>query len=108
MSLATSLWVDAYRRRIEAEGAFAHVARKGDAENGAVLVTVATMDGRAVLYQRSFDLVSGDRRWAVLTEGSEGEVAAAAGRQAGFDSDLWVVEVEDPRGRHLLDDPTLA
>ena len=108
MSLAASLWVDAYRRRIEAEGAFAHVARKGDAENGAVLVTVATMDGRAVLYQRSFDLMSGDRRWVVLAEGAEAEVAASARRQASFDPDVWVVEVEDPRGRHLLDDPSLA
>jgi hypothetical protein len=25
-------------------------------------------------------------------------------REHGFDSDLWVVEVEDPAGRHFLDD----
>ncbi|MBM2577194.1 DUF1491 family protein [Jannaschia sp. Os4] len=108
MSLATSLWVDAYRRRIEQEGAFAHVVRRGDAENGAVLVTVATMDGRATLYQRSFDLMTGDRRWVVLAEGTEAEAADAVRRQAGFDPDLWVVEVEDPKGRHLLDDESLA
>ena len=108
MSLATRLWVDAYRRRIEAGGAFAHVVRRGDAENGAVLVTVATMDGRATLYQRSFDLRSGDRRWVVLADGTEAEAAEAARRQAGFDPDLWVVEVEDRHGRHLLDDESLV
>lgn len=108
MSLATRVWVDAYRRRIEAGGGFAHVARRGEAENGAVLVSLATMDGRAALYQRSFDLMTGERAWVVLAEGPEREVAEAAARQAGFDPDLWVVEVEDPKGRHLLDDPSLA
>ena len=108
MSLATRVWVDAYRRRIEQGGAFAHVARKGDGENGAVLVRVATMDGRAALYQRSFDLMSGTRAWVELATGTEAEMEAATARQAGFDPDLWVVEVEDPHGRHLLDDPSLA
>ncbi len=28
-------------------------------------------------------------------------------RQRRFDRDLWVVEVEDPRGRHLLDEEGL-
>ena len=33
---------------------------------------------------------------------------AALGRQRRFDPDLWVIEVEDRAGRHLLDQPGLA
>ncbi|MFV2038579.1 MAG: DUF1491 family protein, partial [Paracoccaceae bacterium] len=43
-----------------------------------------------------------------LAEGEEAEVDAALARQHGFDPDLWVLEVEDRDGRHLLDEPGLA
>jgi hypothetical protein len=46
--------------------------------------------------------------WAPLAEGAEAEVDAALARQRGFDPDLWVIEVEDRAGRHLLDEPGLA
>ena len=67
-----------------------------------------TLDGQACCYQRSFDLMTGDRRWVVLTEGEEATVDASIARQRGFDADLWVIEVEDRSGRHLLDQPGLA
>ena len=100
--LATSVWVSAYRRRLELEGIPCMVAAKGDADAGAVLVKCATLDGRASVHHRSFDLSTGDRVWAVLAEGAEADCDAAIARQRGFDPDLWVLEVEDPRGRHML------
>ena len=105
--LAAGVWVAAYIRRLEAEGIPAFVARRGDATAGAVIVKLATMDGRARAFQRSFDLVTGDRAWVVLAEGPEAEVDAALARQRSFDPDLWVIEVEDRRGRHLLGEPGL-
>ena len=102
--LATGLWVAAYLQRLAIEGVFAPSAARGDATAGAVIVKLATMDGRAQAFQRSFDLTTGNRAWVVLAEGAEAAVDAALARQRGFDPDLWVIEVEDPRGRHLLDD----
>jgi hypothetical protein len=43
-----------------------------------------------------------------LAEGDEAEVDATISRQRGYDPDLWVVEVEDRKGRHLLDEPGLS
>ena len=81
---------------------------KGDATAGAVLVKLNTLDGQARCFQRSFDLLSGERTWIVLAEGDEANVDAALERQKSFDPDLWVIEVEDRDGRHLLEEPGLA
>ncbi|KIT16515.1 DUF1491 family protein [Jannaschia aquimarina] len=108
MALAAHIWVAAYRKRLDLLGIPCMVIARGDATAGAVMVKVATMDGAATVLHRSFDLMTGDRAWVVLTEGPERDCDAAIARQRGFDPDLWVLEVEDPRGRHLLDQDGLA
>ncbi|MGG7645114.1 DUF1491 family protein [Rhodovulum sp. YNF3179] len=106
--LTADFWVRAYLARLQQAGIPAFIAEKGDPTAGAVLVKLATLDGRATAYQRSFDLMTGDRAWVVLAEGDEAGVDAAVARQKGFDPDLWVVEIEDRAGRHLLDEPGLS
>jgi hypothetical protein len=105
--LSSDLWVAAYRARLSAAGIPAYVTHRGDPTAGAVLVKLATMDGRAVLWGRAYG-DGGARVWAVLAEGPEPEVDAAAARQRGYDPDLWLVEIEDRHGRTLLDQPGLS
>ncbi len=105
--LAAGIWVGAYLARLQAAGIPVYVVARGDETAGAVLVKLATMDGNAVAFHRVVDLMSGTRRWDVLAEGPEPEVDATIARQRGFDPDLWVIEVEDARGRHLLGEPGL-
>lgn len=106
--LTADLWVSAYLTRLRLADIPAFVVRRGDGTAGAVLVKVNTLDGAARVMQRSVDLMSGARVWVVLAEGEDAEVEASITRQAGFDPDLWVVEVEDRLGRDLLDEPGLA
>ncbi len=101
--LSARFWVDAYLTRLRLADIPAYVVAHGDDTAGAVLVKLNTLDGRARLWQRAFDLMTGARKWGVLTEGQEAEVDAAIVRQRGFDPDLWVIEVEDRMGRHLLE-----
>lgn len=101
--LASGIWVSAYLRRLQIDGIPAYVIARGDDTAGAVLVKLALMDGTARAYQRGFDLNSGARAWQVLTEGPEAVVDDAISRQRSYDPDLWVIEVEDARGRDLLD-----
>lgn len=105
--LAAGIWVSAYLQRLEALGIPAFVTAKGDKTAGAVIVKLATLDGQAQAFQRSFDLMTGDRAWVVLAEGGEAEVDATLKRQRQFDPDLWIIEIEDPKGRHLLGEPGL-
>lgn len=105
--LATSVWISAYLMRLSVEGVHAHVARKGDATAGAVAIKVALMNGRASFFSRGPG-ADGETAWqAQIEDADEAEVDAALARQQGYDPDLWVVEVEDPRGRHMLDTPGL-
>jgi hypothetical protein len=108
MRLATGIWVSAYLARLRVEGIPAFVVARGDETAGAVVVKLNTLDGRALSHQRAFDPASGERCWVVLAEGPEAEVDASISRQRGFDPDLWVIEVEDRAGRHLLDHPGLT
>ena len=106
--LSARFWIDAYLARLEQATIPAFITAHGDDTGGAVLVKLNTLDGQARLFQRAFDLQSGARQWTVLAEGCERAVDEAVARQRGFDPDLWVIEVEDRAGRHLLDEDGLA
>ena len=105
--LTAEFWVHAYLARLRLMGIPAFVTSHGDDTAGAVLVKLNTLDGRAQAYHRTYDLMNDTRQWDVLSEGEEASVDAAISRQRGFDPDLWVIEVEDRDGRHLLDQPGL-
>jgi hypothetical protein len=106
--LTSRFWVDAYLARLRFQDIPAFVVAHGDDTGGAVLVKLSTLDGQAMVFQRSFDLMSGERRWIELSSGEEAEVDEAIARQRGFDPDIWVIEVEDRQGRHLLDEEGLG
>jgi len=106
--LTTDFWVSAYRARLSQANIPAFVTARGDATAGAVLVKLNTLDGQATCFQRSFDLMTGERAWVTLAEGSEKDVDASIAKQRSFDSDLWVIEVEDRAGRHLLGEDGLS
>lgn len=106
--LTADFWVRAYIARLQAAHIPVYVTAKGDPTAGAVMVKLATLDGRARLFQRSFDLMTGARAWVVLSEGAEAEVDAAILRQRRTDPDLWVIEIESREGRTLLDEDGLA
>lgn len=105
--LTSEIWVAAYLTRLRLATIPAFVVQKGDRTAGAVMVKLNTLDGQATCFQRSFDLMTGDRRWIVLSEGDEAVVDESIRKQKSFDPDLWVIEVEDKTGRHLLDEPGL-
>ena len=99
MLLATDVWVGALIRRAQLGGAFATVARHGDPRAGAVLVKIYDSANRTARLYSEATGPDGDRLWM---RPLDTEVDAYIERQAHFDSDLWVVEIEDREGRHFL------
>lgn len=103
--LTAEFWVSAYLTRLRLADIPVFVVKKGDLTAGAVLIKLNTLDGQAEVFQRSFDLMTGERAWISLAQGDEGIVDMTLAKQRSFDPDLWVIEVEDKAGRHLLDEP---
>lgn len=106
--LTARFWVDAYLTRLRLLDIPAFVTAHGDDTAGAVLVKLNRLDGSAALYHRTYDLLSDTRAWDVFEDGPEAQVQETVRRQRGRDPDLWVIEIEDRAGRHLLDEPGLA
>ena len=111
MRLKSAIWVAAYIRRCNVEGAFAAVRRRGADEAGAVFVKINRLDGTADLYgpapQSAFDEAHPAERMFTPSlrdqPKPEADVEAHLARQLRFDPDLWIVEVEDRAGRTFLD-----
>ena len=106
--LTAEFWVQAYLARLRLQDIPAFVTAHGDDTAGAVLVKLNTLDGQARAFMRTYDLMSGARKWDDLAAGDAAEVDASIRRQRAIAPDLWVIEVEDRQGRHLLDEPGLA
>ena len=113
MRLKSSIWVSAYVRRCDIEGAFAAVRRRGAEEAGAIFIKLNRLDGTGTLYgpapQSLFDEARpADRLFTALVGGAapapEADIEARLAREIKFDPDVWIVEAEDRKGRHFLDD----
>lgn len=106
MLLSTDVWVGALIRRAQLAGAYATVARKGDARAGAVLVKLYDpLTRQARLYAQALH-GAGERVWMQpVPAGLESDLEAYVQRQVGYDPDIWVVEIEDREGRHFLTEP---
>ena len=111
MRLKSSIWVAAYLRRCQIEGAQAVLRRRGAEEAGAVFIKVSRLDGTAEIFapapQTAFDEAKPtDRAFARALKNNlapDADAEAYLARQIKFDPDVWIVEVEDRAGRHFLD-----
>mgnify|MGYP001627935098 FL=1 len=103
LRLTADFWVAAYIARLRMMDIPAFVVAHGDDSAGMVMVKLNTLDGQARLFHRMHDLMADVTRWEEMLAGPEAEVDAALERQRRSDPDLWIVEVEDRAGRHLLD-----
>src|SRR6185436_5672077 len=101
MRLKSGIWVAAYIRRCQIEGAQAMLRRRGADEAGAVFIKVAKLDGTAEVYgpapQSTFDEARpADRAFirSLKAEApSEADAEAYLSKQVKFDPDVWIVEV---------------
>jgi hypothetical protein len=103
--LKAGIWVQAQLRVCDIKCISAMVVRKGDVDAGSVLLKLNHFsDGCAALV--SITTMEGERAWMHgLKEGftDERTVDHYIQKQIARDSDLWVLEIEDPKKLYELD-----
>jgi hypothetical protein len=113
MRIKSEIWVKAYMRRCQGAGVSVVVARRGDEQAGAIYICINLLNNEVRLYgpaPAGIAESSIERRWTnCFAEAivSEGEAQRYLARQTDFDPDIWILEVEDKKGRHFLDDDVI-
>jgi len=105
--LRSDFFVSAYLRRCAVESIDAVLRRRGAAEAGAIFVKVDHRNGTASLYgpapQALMGEETGERLFArVLAAVPPGDIEERMRREMRFDPDLFLIEIDEPRDRHLL------
>lgn len=107
--LRSDIFAAALLRRAASAGAFAALRRRGAAEAGAIFVKIDRLDGTAALYGPAPQSEVGDdgmHRFRLMQAQewiAPADVEARVVRELKFDSDLWLVEIEDREGRSFLE-----
>jgi len=108
--LTTRLWVDALVRTCFLSDMPAFIVAKGDGARGGVLLKVNRFSAGVLLYEQSLDF-DGAKIWRRLgpEDGmDEAEADSRIAKKRAFDSDLWVIEIEDRLAQYQPDAPVSA
>lgn len=105
--LKSKVWVAAFMRRCWAADVPALLVRRGEETAGAVLIKATDYRAGCVVYARGLtqDGAWGWRRASGPEPLTEPDADAYVDRQIGYDSDLWIVEVETAALADFVDDP---
>ena len=108
-SLKTFLWIKAQIRICDLNLIPVFVIRKGDPNAGTVLLKMNRLKGEFELLCQA-RTAEGQRAWMSLTENqcvSEEIVNSKIQTQCKFDPDIWVLEIEDPNFKYVVQEPLI-
>lgn len=100
MRLTSEFWVSALTRRLQNEGGFAAVVKRGATEAGAVFLILRPRAGNLSLFgpapQTNYDEARPSERYfaPLVRSGSQEDIDAKLEREMRFDPDIWIVELE--------------
>lgn len=107
--VSSGVFVAVLRRRVQSFGGFATIVRKGDEDAGAIWVLLRNRGGDLALYgpavQFSYAMDQVEDRKFELVAGlsTDQDISDKIRREAEFDPDLWMVELEDVDIHQLLE-----
>ncbi len=102
--LPAKLEVSGLVRRVQAEGGFATILAKGEADAGTIMV-LTTVNGRNFRAWERMPQADGSRAWECVRRAEEGygeDLANYLDRRKSQDSDLWIVELDIADGERFI------
>ena len=100
MRLTTDMYVSALLRRVNATGGFGAVIRRGSDQAGAIYILCRNRHGETTVLapapQMLYAEAKPDERFFVAIKSTDDAqvVGKLVDREAKFDPDLWVIEIE--------------
>ena len=106
--LKAAIQIQAIIRRAEVAGAQAFLVRRGSEEAGALFLKISRLDGTFTVLNQA-RRGEGELVWTKPLGDSVDEATAQTylDKQARFDPDLWILEIEDSQGRAFVDEPVV-
>ena len=104
-SLKAEIWIKAQIRLCDINLIPAMVARRGDTDAGAILLKLNRLAAGVEVLCQTRD-TEGNHAWMRGTGKilvSETEAEAYITKQIQYDSDIWVLEIEDPKALYVFD-----
>ena len=104
-ALKAEIWVKAQIRLCDIQSVPCFVVRKGDPDAGSILLKLNRL-GAGVEVFSQVRTADGIRAWMRATGSGLVDDATAddyIARQLKFDSDIWVLEIEDPNYRYQIE-----
>ena len=108
--LPASIEATALIRQIQADGGFATVIKKGDAERGALLLVVRSRDRHVGCLERLLAM-GGDYKWqpaGPAESADEQELAEFLQKRARVDEDLWIIELDIAQPERFIAETTAS
>jgi hypothetical protein len=96
-------------RRVQGAGGFATVLRHGDDSAGGALLVLPRADGGQAVLSRVPH--GAGYAWTVAIDrpkDSLGDISDFLARQARYDPDVWVIELDIPSAERFIDEPVLT
>jgi len=108
--LSAAVEASSLLRRVETEGGFGAVLRKGDPDRGALLLVVRSRDRHVACLERMLAM-DGTYRWEQVGPGensASAELADFLQKRLQFDSDLWLIELDIAQPERFIAETTVA
>ena len=106
--LPAHLEASALLRRADAEGGFASIVRKGDADSGALLLLVTDRGAHVACLERTLGEADnyGWQRVGPVADAGAREIAEFTQKRVRFDEDLWLIELDVPHPERFIAETT--
>jgi hypothetical protein len=104
--LKTHMWVSAHLQKCDIDFMPAVIIHKGDRDRGLILIKHHIIGRGCYLHKQGYAM-DGSLEWRAPLGGDLLEEKRADQyivKEYGFDEDLWVIEIEDPKGEYELPD----
>lgn len=108
--LPAAVEVAALIRRTQADGGFATVIKRGDADRGALLLVVSSRGRHVGCLERTLDF-GGGYRWRSVgpRESSDSaDIREFIQKRTRFDADLWAIELDIAEAERFIAETTLT